>query len=151
MDQSSSPSNSSYWSGGHTKHRLLFHLVFTPKYRARVLEEEIARRLRELLLQACEVNSWQIHELGIQPDHLHLLLQISPRESISDVVQRLKGGTSRVLRLEYPELEEFLWGKSFWGEGYFVESVGEREESVIRRYIAKQREPTNPDFDEEQP
>lgn len=131
-----------YWSGGHTKHRLVYHLVFIPKYRLRLLEGVLASRLRELFEQACLVNDWRIGELGIQPDHLHLLIQVHDRESVASVVQRLKGGSSRILRQEFPELEEFLWDAAFWAEGYFAETAGQREESVVRRYIQKQREPS---------
>ena len=69
-----------------------------------------------------------------------MLIQINPRESLSKVVQILKGGSSYVIRREYPDLEEFLWGKSFGGEGYFAESVGKKNETVIRNYIKNQKE-----------
>jgi putative transposase len=127
-----------YWSGGHTRHRVLLHLVFCPKYRRRVLEGAIASRLTELFSQCCEVNHWYAHELNIQPDHVHLLLQISPSDKISIAVQRLKGGSSRVIRSEFPDLVEFLWGDSFWSDGYFCESVGYRDEVSVRRYIKDQ-------------
>jgi putative transposase len=130
-----------YWSGGHTRHRLLIHLVFCPKYRRRVLVESVATRLTELWTQACEINHWYMHELTIQPDHIHLLMQVSPSESISSVVKILKGGSSRVIRLEFPDMEEFLWGNSFWSDGYFCESVGYRDEVAVRRYISVQRAP----------
>lgn len=142
-----SATGSPYWTGAHTTHRLRFHLVWTPKYRKRVLEGAIALRVAELFRQACEVNhprrvgTRQLHELSVQPDHVHLLLQISPRISIAKTVNLLKGGSSRVLRQEFPELEEFLWGRSFWSDGYFVESVGQTEEGVIRRYIKEQGKP----------
>ncbi len=68
-----------------------------------------------------------------------MLLQIRPPESVSSVVNLLKGGTSRVLRLEFPELEEFLWGESFWADGYFAETVGQVEEEVVSRYIREQQ------------
>jgi putative transposase len=127
-----------YKTGSSTKHRLLFHLVFSPKYRRRVLMGDIARRLNELFIQACEMNDWEIHELNIQKDHVHMLLQINPRESLSSVMQILKGGSSFVIRKEYPDLEEFLWGDSFWGDGFFAESVGAKNEKVIRDYIKNQ-------------
>ena len=130
-----------YWSGAHTRHRLRYHLVWIPKYRKRVLTGAVAVRLDILLRQACEVNDWETHELSIQPDHVHLLLQIPPRQSVSNAVQLLKGGTSRVLRAEFPELDEFLWGDQFWADGYFAETVGTVEEDVVRRYIRNQREP----------
>ena len=127
-----------YWAGSHTLHRLRFHLVWTPKYRHRVLEGAVAARLTELLRQACQVKEWQLHELSIQPDHVHLLVQVLPTNSVSYVLNILKGGTSRVLRKEFPELEEFLWHDSFWGDGYFAETVGQKEEAVLRAYIRNQ-------------
>ena len=77
---------------------MMTHLVWCPKYRRRVLRGEIARRLKELFVQCCEMNDWEIHELNIQKDHVHMLLQTAPREAIVHVVQLLKGGSSRVIR-----------------------------------------------------
>jgi len=70
---------------------------------------------------------------------VHVMIQVKPSDSIADVVQILKGGTSRVIRKEFPELEEFLWGDSFWADGYFAESVGKVDEEVVRKYIQKQQ------------
>ena len=130
--------DSKYRSGGHTKHRLLFHVVFRPKYRKRVLQFDLAKKARELFVQCCEVNGWKLHEVDVQPDHVHLFLQINPKDSISKVMQMLKGGSSRVIRTEFPELEEFLWGNQFWSDGYFVETFGKFSETAIRKYIREQ-------------
>ena len=75
-----------YWTGAHTPHRLRFHLVFVPKYRRRVLEDAVAVRLGKLLRQACEVKAWGLVELNVQPDHVHLLLQVTPCDCIADVM-----------------------------------------------------------------
>jgi putative transposase len=96
-------------------------------------------RLRKLLYEACRINKWWTSELSIQEDHVHLIIQTKPEDSVAEVAQRLKGGTSRVIRKEYPELEEFLWGDSFWADGYFAETVGNVDEEVVRRYIREQR------------
>ncbi|MFH2085558.1 MAG: IS200/IS605 family transposase [bacterium] len=128
-----------YWIGAHTKHRLKTHIVWIPKFRKRVLKGKIAKRVMGLLYQACEVNNWWIHELAIQSDHVHILVQLPPKVSISYAVQIFKGGSSRKIREEFPELEEFLWGESFWADGYFAESVGRLEEDVIKTYIRDQR------------
>ena len=69
---------------------------------------------------------------------MHLMIQTNPRDSVADVVQVLKGGTSRVLRKEFPEMEEFLWGDSFWADGYFAETVGKVDAEVVKRYIKQQ-------------
>ena len=128
-----------YWTGAHTKHRLRFHLVWIPKYRKRVLRGKIAARIKQLLYEACKVNNWLLSEMNVQEDHVHILVQIWRRESLADVVKRLKGGTSKVIRAEFPELEEFLWGDSFWADGYFAETVGKVEEEIMQKYIREQR------------
>ena len=130
---------SGYWSGAHTRHRLRYPVVWVPKYRRRVLSGDLAVRLQALLLQACDVNRWEMHELSVMEDHVRLLIQISAKESVSAVVGRLKGGSSRILRGEFPDLEEFLWGDSFWASGFFAETVGQRDETVVRWYIRDQQ------------
>ena len=132
------PLPAAYWSGAHTRHRLRYHLVWIPKYRKRQLVGPVRERLVVLLHEACEVNGWEMQELSVQPDHVHALVQVTPSVSVSDVVKCLKGGTSKALRAEFPKLVEYRWGKGFWAEGYFAESVGKIDEAVIRRYIRDQ-------------
>jgi putative transposase len=124
-----------YWTGGHTKHRLLYHLVWIPKYRKRVLQGKVAVRLRHHLYEACKVNWWWIEEVKVLSDHVHVLIQVQPTDTVAEVVQKLKGGTSYLLRKEFPELEEFLWGDHFWADGYFAETVGARSFAAVKRYI----------------
>ena len=124
-----------YWTGGHTKHRLLYHVVWVPKYRRRVLQGKVAWWVRPLLYEAGKVNQWWIEEVKILPDHVHLLIQVRPTDAVADVVQVLKGGTSHLLRKEFPDLEEFIWGHHFWAEGYFAETVGAQSYAAVKRYI----------------
>ena len=133
-----------HWSGAHTKHRLLYHLVWLPKYRKRVLEGTVAVRLQHLLYEAAKVNRWWIEELKIMPDHVHMMLQIQPSIPLAKAVQFLKGGTSKILRQEFPELEEFLWGDSFWADGYFAETVGTADYATVKRYIKENTENISP-------
>jgi putative transposase len=77
--------------------------------------------------------------MSIQTDHIHIIVQIKPSDSISGVVQIMKGGTSRAIRKEFPELDEFLWGDSFWADGYFAESVGHVNEEIVKKYIRDQQ------------
>jgi putative transposase len=65
---------------------------------------------------------------------------MNPSDSVSEVVQILKGGTSRIIRQEFPDLEEFLWGDSFWADGYFAETIGNVDEEIVRKYIRDQQE-----------
>ena len=128
----------SFWKGGHTFHRLLYHIVFIPKYRRNVLNTTLERRLRDLFYDCCRMNRWFIHELSIQPDHVHMLLQLPPRDALPKAIQYLKGGSSKIIRKEFPELEEFLWGDSLWADGYFAETIGRMDEEVMRNYIQAQ-------------
>ncbi len=127
-----------FWQGAHSFHKCLYHIVFAPKYRRRVLQKDVALSLRNLLYEACKMNRWFLHELEVLPDHVHVLVQVPPALPIAHVVNILKGGTSRVLRKEHPDLEEFLWGDSLWQDGYFVETFGKTTEKAIRDYVRNQ-------------
>ena len=127
-----------YSVGSHTKYRLMYHLVWLPKYRKRILEGKVKSRLEELFYECAEVNGWKIKELNIQRDHVHMVVLLKQTISVSRAVQRFKGGSSRVIREEFPELKEFLWGKSFWADGYFAETVGRISETEIKDYVKNQ-------------
>ena len=107
--------------------------------RKQVLDGKIAVRLQELINKAAQVNGWKIHELNIQRDHVHILIQVESRLNVAKVVQILKGGTSIKIRSEFPALMEFLWGGSFWADGYFAESIGTVQEEMVRKYIREQK------------
>jgi putative transposase len=127
-----------YWKGTQTKHRLMYHLVWIPKYRKRILSGRVAERIAELLHECADMNRWKIEELNIQPDHVHILVQMRPEISVSRMVQLFKGRSSKAVREEFPELKEFLWGKSFCADGYFAETSGQVNENIIREYIRNQ-------------
>jgi putative transposase len=127
-----------YRSGGHTKYRLMYHIVWIPKYRKRILKEDIANRLKELFKECAKANKWTIHELNIQEDHVHMMIELTTTISVAKAVQYLKGGSSRQIRAEFPKLRVFLWGDSLWADGYFAETVGQKNEEMIRKYIQNQ-------------
>jgi len=129
-----------YWSGAHTRHRMMYHIVWIPKYRKRRLVGKVAVRIKELIEECADVNGWRIDELSVQKDHVHMLIQLRPNISVSRVVQLFKGKSSYMIRKENPELKEFYLGtsKSFWGDGFFVETVGQVNEDRIKEYIRNQ-------------
>ena len=129
---------SMYWKGAHTKHKVMYHIVWLPKYRKRILKGALASRTKDLLTECAEVNGWKIEELAIEPDHIHMLVQLKPDMSLSKVVQLFKGKSSKVLRKEFPSLVEFYWGDSFWSDGFFVETVGKVSFDKIKDYIKNQ-------------
>lgn len=102
------------------------------------MKDKIGKRVRELLEVCAEANGWRIEEINIQPDHVHLIVQFVPHVSISKMVQLFKGKSSRILRREFPELEEFYWGDNFWAEGYFAETVGICNLEKIKEYVRNQ-------------
>jgi putative transposase len=127
-----------YWTGAHTKHKLMIHLVWLPKYRKRILKGKLAERTKELLELCAEANGWKIEEVNVQLDHVHLVVQFVPHISVSKMMQLFKGKSSRILRKEFPELEEFYWGDSFWSDGYFAETVGNHSLEAIKQYVKNQ-------------
>ena len=119
---------------------MLYHIVWIPKYRKRILEGKIAEKIEALLRECASINRWHIKELSVQSDHVHILIQLRPDISVSKVVQLLKGRSSYEIRKEFPGLKEFSWGtsKSFWCDGFFVETVGQVNEVMIEEYIRNQ-------------
>ena len=127
-----------YWKGSQTTHRLMYHLIWIPKYRKRILKGKVASRLAEMFNECADMERWKIEELSIQPDHIHMLIQMRPDVSVSRMVNLFKGRSSKLIREEFPDLKEFLWGKSFWADGYFAETSGQISEARIREYIRNQ-------------
>jgi putative transposase len=84
------------------------------------------------------MNGWHTVELNVQLDHVHLLVQLPPKEAVSHAMNLMKCGTSKAIRSEFPELEEFFWGDSLWADGYFAESVGQVTEARMKAYIQNQ-------------
>ncbi len=103
--------------GNHTISRLTVHLVWVTKYRYHVLQGEIQKRCRELILQICDAEDIRIRKGTVSKDHVHMHIEYPPSKSISEIVKKLKGRTSRMLQQEYPELKKCYWGKHFWAIG----------------------------------
>ena len=103
-----------------------------------MLKGKIAERIEGMIRFACQIHEWEIHELAIQPDHVHLYVQVWPKDSPSSVMNKIKGGTAKKIQELFPELEEIYWGASFWADGYLVKSVGTIDHKVIKNYIKAQ-------------
>ncbi len=132
--------------GNHTVSRLTAHLVWVTKYRYHVLKGDIQKRCRELLIQICDSEDVKILSGVVSKDHVHMHIEYAPKKSISDIVKRLKGRTSRMLQSEYPELQKRYWGKHFWAIGYGVWSTGNITDEMVQEYLEHHR-PSNRDTD----
>lgn len=124
--------------GGHSVTELIYHFTFVPKYRRSKLVGNLKYRLSGMIRFACQVNDWKILELSIQPDHVHLLLQTQSDDSPSSVMHIIKGGTAKKLKEMFPESVESIFAKSFWADGYYAGTVGERDLKKVTQYVRKQ-------------
>ena len=137
-----------YRKTSHAVYDLKYHLVWITKYRKPVLRGEIALRLRELIRQTCQSLDVYIEQGHIATDHIHLLVSVPPNVSVSDLLQNLKGRSSRRMLQEFGELNRQFWGRHLWARGYFAASSGNVTDEIIKQYIASQgEEPTGDDKD----
>jgi putative transposase len=129
--------------GSHTVSRLTAHLVWITKYRYEVLKGDIQLRCRELIIQICDAEDVRILKGVVSKDHVHMLIEYPPKTSLSDLVKRLKGRTSRILQQEFPRLRKQYWGRHFWAIGYGAWSTGNITEEVVKKYLEHHRHPSN--------
>lgn len=125
----------------HTTEHLVFscqyHVVFCPKYRRKVLINGIDERIKELFLRIAEEKQFQILDMEVMPDHVHLLIDCNPRFGIMECVKALKRQSSHILRKEFPELNSKL--PTLWTRGCFVSTVGSVSLETVKRYIENQK------------
>ena len=121
--------------GSHTKTCVMVHIVWITKYRYKILQGDIKKRCHELLIQICDALDIRILGGVVSEDHIHLHIEYPPILSISDIVKRLKGRTSRKLQMEYPKLKKRYWGKHLWAIGYGAWSTGNVTKEIIAEYI----------------
>lgn len=113
-----------------------YHIVWCVKYRYKILVSNIEKRLLEILNIVAECEDFQILEANTDKDHIHLLINCSPQHYIPDIIQKLKGISSRMLIKEFgEELKKKLWGGHLWNPSYFVSTVSENTEEQIIKYI----------------
>ena len=130
----------------HVQYNIEYHIVWTTKYRYKVLDGKIALRVRELIRQSCNSMDVTIIKGSVGKEHIHLLVSCPPSLSVSRLVQQLKGKTARVLMQEYKELKKRYWGQHLWSVGYFCRSVGTVTENIIKEYIANQTDEYEENF-----
>lgn len=119
----------------HTVHLIVYHILWCPKRRRRILVGKIAERLEQLLHEVAEAHQWEIIELAIQPDHVHLFLRANPYTLPTDIARLLKGRSSHVLREEFPAL---LKMPSLWTRSTFYSTAGKVSAETIQHYIERQ-------------
>ena len=122
----------------HVFYKCDYHLVFTPKYRFRVLDGLLRITVEHDIRVICQWKEAEIDELNVQKDHIHLVCSIPPKISVSDFMGVLKGKLAIKLFKTYPSFKKKpYWGNHFWSRGYFVSTVG-LDEEMIKRYVKYQ-------------
>ena len=126
-----------YKNNGNVAFSCKYHVVFCPKYRRRVLVDGVDERFREIAQQVADEMRFDIIEMEVMPDHVHMLLEVDPQLGIHKAVKRIKGRTSHDLREEFPWLKRRI--PSLWTNSYFVSTVGGAPLSIVKQYIENQK------------
>ena len=121
----------------HTKWLCKYHIVFTPKYRRKVIYNKYREDLREILKMLCDWKGVEVLEGHLMPDHIHMLVSIPPKISVSSFMGYLKGKSSLLMFDRHANLKYKYGNRKFWAEGYYVSTVG-LNEATIRKYIGEQ-------------
>ena len=127
-----------YRLGAHTKSDLKVHLVWVPKYRKQVLTGEVALRVRDLIRSIAAEHELEIISGKVARDHVHVFISYRPMQKVSQIMQWLKGTSSRVLLQEYAHLRKKFWGRHLWARGYLAVSSGTITDEMIKEYIDEQ-------------
>ena len=130
----------------HVQYDIEYHIVWTTKYRYRVIVGKIAERARKLVIQSCNSMNVNIIKGSIGKEHIQLLVSCPPSLSVSKLVQQLKGKTSRTLQIEFKELRKRYLGRHLWASGYFCRSVGTVTRNIIKEYIENQEDEYDENF-----
>ncbi len=119
----------------HGAYHHQYHIVWIPKYRKRILKGEVKRFIEEHLFEIQHYHpDIEIEKYSIREDHIHLIVIIPPRYSVSGIVGKIKSNTSREVRKKFNWIRRIYWRDEFWSRGFFSSTVGINEE-VIRKYL----------------
>ncbi|MDQ7083469.1 MAG: IS200/IS605 family transposase [Sulfurovum sp.] len=133
-------------NGNHTISQIQVHIVWVTKYRYGVLKGDIQKRCREIIIQICDAEDIRILKGVVSKDHVHMHIEYPPKVSVSDIVKKLKGRSSRKLQEEFKELSKQYWGKHFWAIGYGAWSTGNVSQEMVNEYLEHHRNPSNKDL-----
>lgn len=121
----------------HTKWLCKYHIVFTPKYRRKIIYNELRADIQGIIKDLCKWKGIEIIEGHMMSDHVHLLLSIPPKYSVSQIMGYLKGKSAMMIFDRHSNLKYKFGNRHFWAEGYYVSTVG-LNEATIAKYIREQ-------------
>ena len=121
----------------HTKWTCKYHIVFTPKYRRKIIYNQYKESVRDILKQLCAYKGVEIIEGHLMSDHVHMLVSIPPKMSVSSFMGYLKGKSSVMIYERWGNMKYKYRNRQFWCRGYFVDTAG-KNEIAIKKYIENQ-------------
>jgi putative transposase len=119
----------------HSLYECKYHVVFCPKYRYKILQEEVAQYVTQQIYRLCsQKDEVEVLEVNVQAEHVHVVISIPPKNAVSQMMGYLKGKLALRLFDRYPELRRRYWGQHVWSRRYCVSTVG-LDEEYIRKYV----------------
>jgi len=112
-----------------------YHIVWSTKYRFKVLQGPLRLRVRDICRQVCGENGVEIIKGVLSCDHVHMLVSVPPKLAISDLVRLMKGRSSHKVQREFPQIKRRYWGRRFCGRGYFSTTNGAITEDIVLQYL----------------
>ena len=122
----------------HSVSLIQYHITMSPKYRKALLVNSIDSRLKEIVSELAKEKEWKLTGMEVMPDHVHILIEASPKWAVSEIIKFIKGRSSFLLRKEFPALKESI-RDMLWTHSFFVCSVGGSNEEIVKKYIENQK------------
>ena len=134
--------NTLYKRNRHSYYNLKYHLVVVTKYRHPVINDDIDKRLKEIVMNVFETK-WGCEVIKVETnmDHIHILFEAQPQVQLSTLINNFKTVSSRLVRKEFPKyLQPYYWKPYFWSRSYYIGAVSDTTEEVVKAYIENQKE-----------
>lgn len=129
--------NKKYKTSNHLVYSCQYHVIFCPKYRRNVLIDGVDIRLKELILEIANKYDFEVLEMEIMPNHVHLLIDCNPKFGINECIKKIKGTSASILRKEFPFLKSRI--PTLWTRSSFISTCGEVSLEVVKQYIENQK------------
>ena len=124
-------------SNNNVVYSCVYHVIWCPKYRRRVLVGEVEKRLRQIIMDVAAKCHADIQGVEVMPDHVHLVVEVDPQYGVHRLVKQVKGLSSHMLRSEFPHLKTKL--PTLWTNSYFVATVGGAPLAILKQYVENQK------------
>ena len=129
-----------YDTNKHSVFLLQYHLILVTKYRRKVIDDKICKRLKEIFTYIANKKQYQLKiiEFNSDLDHLHILFKAQPKSEISKFINAYKSASSRLIKKEFPEVKKKLWQEAFWSRSFFLATTGGVTLETLKQYVENQ-------------